>query len=99
MARGLRTLFEVTVATPETATFMASHCTVITDSDGYWVHVITDDYEGHAMMTLPCAVKVRAALGKAIRAARDHRAKKLLQRADKSLLTTAQAAAAKGSRR
>lgn len=53
--------------------FIDSQCVVSADPDGYFVSVITDDYEGAAMMTLPCAIKVHRALGQAIRAARRKR--------------------------
>lgn len=38
--------------------------------NGDWISVITDAYEGHAMMTLPLAEKVHESLGRAIEFAR-----------------------------
>jgi hypothetical protein len=61
------------IYTPETNDFTSSRCEVYADHDGYFITVETDSYEGSAMMTLPCAVKVRAALGRAIRVAKRHR--------------------------
>lgn len=66
-------LFYENIVTPEDKEFIRSHCEVYSDKEGYFITVETDNYEGCAMMTLPCAVKVHRALGKAIRAARTAR--------------------------
>jgi hypothetical protein len=62
-------LFEEHIFTKGNKTFIDGHVSVRVDNDGYFVFVNTDDYEGNAMMTLPCARKCLSALRRAIRAA------------------------------
>jgi hypothetical protein len=72
--------FVETVATPETKDWIASRCDVSTDGTGYFIIIETDSYEGSAMITLPCAVKARAALGRAIKAAKQELADNIKRR-------------------
>lgn len=62
-------IFHELIVTPEDDEFIQSQCEVYVDSNAYFVTVETDSFEGSAMMTLPCAIKVHAALGRAIEAA------------------------------
>jgi hypothetical protein len=66
--------FVESVSVPESEHWIASRCDVFTDGDGSFITIETDSYEGSAMMTLPCAVKVRAALGRAIKVAKQEHA-------------------------
>lgn len=60
---------------PETEEFQSGRCKVYADDRGRFITVETDSYEGCALMTLPLAVKVHKALGRAIKAAQQARAK------------------------
>lgn len=74
--------FSESITTPESEHWIASHCDVFTQGDGSFVTIETDSYEGSAIMTLPCAVKVRAALGRAIKAAKQEHLERLSNRKD-----------------
>lgn len=63
-------IFHELITTPEDDEFIQSQCEVHVDSNAYFVTVETDSFEGVAMMTLPCAIEVHAALGRAIEAAK-----------------------------
>lgn len=69
--------FTETVSLPESEHWIASRCDVSTDGNGSFITIETDSYEGSAMITLPCAIKVRAALGRAIKAAKAEHARRL----------------------
>jgi len=64
-------LFHQIIVKDQSPEFIASRCEVSTD--GYFFNVITDDYEGHAMFTLPVALEVHIALGQAIEVAQEKR--------------------------
>ena len=53
--------------------FIDSFASVIVSSDGYFITVETDPYEGSAMFTLPVAIKVHESLGRAIELAKKYR--------------------------
>lgn len=66
-------IFHELITTPEDDEFIQSHCEVYVESNAYFVTVETDSFEGTATMTLPCAIKAHAALGRAIKAAKASR--------------------------
>lgn len=76
--------FVESISTPESEHWIASRCDVFTDGDGSFVTIETDSYEGSAMMTLPCAIRVRAALGRAIKAAKKEHLERLTKLKPKS---------------
>lgn len=65
-------LYDETIVEPESEGFIASHCSVWVDEKANFFHVETDPYEGSAQFTLPVAIKVHEALGRAILAAQDY---------------------------
>lgn len=62
-------VFEQHITTPEDEYFISCSVDVSADSQGYFINITTDQYEGDAFMTLPCAILAHAALGKAIECA------------------------------
>lgn len=73
MGRKPTSLFAESCCTDEDGEFIASHVWVYAETNGYYITVETDPYEGSAMMSLPAARKVHAALGRAIEFAEQRR--------------------------
>ena len=68
-----RAAYSEYILTKETREFHAQGAEVSVDADGYFVNVEQCSIDSGVMMTLPLAVKVHRALGRAIRAAREAR--------------------------
>lgn len=65
--------FYKVISVPESDGFIACFASVKATADGYWISVITDEYEGNAMVTLPCAEAVYEALAEAIAFSKERR--------------------------